>query len=580
MKKTRTAPERAKKARAGAEAAQSGFKPWQWALGVALAFGAALAVYEPALGGAFVLDDNYLPFTGEEFAHSPLLHWIRGQRPLLMLSYWVNFRSSGLETFSYHFVNVVLHTATAVLCLLIVRNLLGRAGQTGRTRDGLAAFAGALFLLHPIQTESVAYVASRSETLSVLFFYAAFVLFLYRRKEAISWLEAIGVLALFAAAANTKEHTATLPLLLLLTDYWWSGFSFQGIRRNWRVYSLVLAGTALALRMVWHVLRIADTAGFSVKNFTWYQYFFTQGRVIWLYIRMFFLPYGLNVDHDFPASYTVLEHGAIFYMLALAAATGAAIWYRRRAPLACYGFLVFLLLLAPTSSFVPIADVVAERRMYLPFFGMALVVVELALRWKAGAWVKAAALGAVLVVLAGATTNRAAVWSTPRALWQDAVDKSPDKSRPRFQLAYTYFADGDCKTAVEQYEIAGRAARHDYRLLVDWALALECAGRHQDALDKLTQAAGIRENAHVESLIGLVYYREGKRAEALAALERAAQLNPNFDMTYVYRAALYADAGDLNGAAAEYRRALSLNPENDAAREGLAILEQRMRTGR
>ena len=102
-------------------------------------------------------------------------------------------------------------------------------------RDVLSVFAAALFLLHPLQTESVAYVTSRSEVLSILFFFLALAVFLFRRNTAISVPVVILVLALFAMAFLTKEHTAVLPAFLLLTDYFWNpGFKFEGIKRNWK----------------------------------------------------------------------------------------------------------------------------------------------------------------------------------------------------------------------------------------------------------------------------------------------------------------------------------------------------------
>ncbi|MCL4401576.1 MAG: hypothetical protein M1436_02780, partial [Acidobacteria bacterium] len=219
--------------------AAGGIRWWHWALALAGALIAVLEAYGPALRGPFVFDDQYLPFTDPALADQPLHNWFVGVRPLLMFSFWANFRISQLHPLSYHLFNVLFHFITAVLVFLIGRRLLGWAGTKDATREILAAFAGGLFLLHPVQTESVAYVASRSEALSVMFFYAAFALFLYRRSSAVSWPVAAGVLLLFGAAATTKEHTAVLPALLLLTDWFWApepGFSpIQRIRRNWRL---------------------------------------------------------------------------------------------------------------------------------------------------------------------------------------------------------------------------------------------------------------------------------------------------------------------------------------------------------
>ena len=567
MKKAKA---RTDKGRPAVVSAGAALKPWHYWAALGAAFLAVAIVYWPAVDGPFVYDDLYLPFTAPEMANAPLTQWVGGLRPLLMLSFWINHAISGMQTFSYHFLNLLLHLATGAFAFLIVRKFLDRAGESGWKRDGLAAFAAGLFLLHPLQTESVAYVASRSETLSVMFFYAAFALFLYRRSEAIGWLESLGVVALFAAAASTKEHAAVLPALLLLTDFFWS--SWRGIRRNWRLYAILAAAAAAAMRMVWHVLRGSDTAGFSVQGFTWLQYFYSQCRAIWLYIRLFVLPYGQNVDHDFAVSRTPLEHGAMIGLAALLLAVAAAIYYRRRFPLAAYGFLTFLLLLAPTSSFVPILDLVAERRVYLPFIGLLLMVVEFARRWKAPPTRVATALAGVLALMAVLTYNRSAVWGDPETLWKDTVAKSPQKARPHLQLGFVYFTQQRCAAALPEFEAAAKYGKPTYPLLADWGMTYECLGRHDEAIDRLRQATLQRWDAETWSMVAWAYLRAGRNDEAAQALDTAQRINPSFAATYAYRGDLFAARNDSAAAAGEYRRALSLDPANEVAQAGLARL--------
>ena len=576
MKKSKRAVEKAEKA---AVARRTGFeiRPWHYAVALAAALIAVLEAYGPALRGQFVFDDQYLPFTGQEFVNAPLKSWL-GIRPLLMFTFWANLHLYGTEPLSYHLFNVFCHLATSALVFLAAKRLLAWAGATGFTQVALAVFGGALFLLHPVQTESVAYVASRSEVLSVLLFHAAFVVFLYRRSESVSWITAVAVLLLFGLAASTKEHAAIMPLLLLLTDYYWNpGFSLKGIRRNWRLYALFAIGGALAARMIVRVLSAADTAGFSLREFTWYEYFFTQCRVIWVYIRLFFLPYGQTLDYDYAVSHTVLEHGAIFGLIGLAALAAAAFYFRRRYPLASYGYFVFLILLAPTSSVMPIADPIAERRLYLPIIGLILIVLDFLRRWKTTRATLAATLAAVLCVFGALTFQRSKVWAGPLPLWEDAALKSPRKQRVQFQLGFAYFTLGRCAEALPRFETAARLAKPDYRLLTDWGLAYDCLNRRDEALAKLREAAAIDNNAHVNSLIGLVYIKGGKREEAMAALDTAARIDPGFDMTYVYRGALYASINDWQKALPEYRHALKLNRMNDLAREGIAQAERALR---
>src|SRR6202142_3739515 len=147
---------------------------WHYCAALGAAFLAVSIVYWPAVDGPFVFDDLYLPFTAPEMANAPLTHWVAGLRPLLMFSFWVNHAISGVQSFSYHFLNLLLHLATGALTFLIVRKFLDRTGESGWKRDGLAAFAAGLFLLHPLPTQSGAPLARRGEQPTGVVFFRAF----------------------------------------------------------------------------------------------------------------------------------------------------------------------------------------------------------------------------------------------------------------------------------------------------------------------------------------------------------------------------------------------------------------------
>ncbi|MGH9558669.1 MAG: tetratricopeptide repeat protein [Bryobacteraceae bacterium] len=542
-----------------------GFRWWPWATAAAALF-IVFEVYGPAIYGAFVFDDYHLPFFTPNVSPN-FSAWVHpfGIRPLLMLSFWIDYTiGHGSDPFVFHVTNVLLHFATSALAARIAAKLLEWAGVAGKMRAALAVFAGALFLLHPLQTESVAYVASRSEALSVMFYYAAFAVFLYRQSESITLPRSIAVLALFAAALETKEHTLTLPALFLLTDYFWGR---GGLRKNWILYSLLAAAGAVGAAFIWRVLRFADTAGFHLQGLNPLDYFFTQCRVIWIYVRMFFLPFGQNIDPDVAVSTGPLNHGAIFGLIALIALIAAAWIYRKRFPLASFGVFVFLLLLAPTSSFAPIKDVMAEHRLYLPFLGLALGCLEFArrLKFSQAVWAGAAAL-AICCIL---TYQRNQVWANPLALWQDSVSKSPNKYRPRFQLAYAEFIGGRCPESAKSYEAASRLAPEDDRILVDWALALDCAGNPREAIDKLKRSERYSNTAHVHAEIGRVYLTENDVSDAMVELAESAKIDPGYSMTYAYRGKAYEMSGNRAAAAQEYRRALTLDPNIEMARDAL-----------
>jgi tetratricopeptide (TPR) repeat protein len=546
---------------------------WPWAAALAALF-VAFEAYGPSVDGPFVFDDRYLPFFSPSVQALTVFGWMKGVRPLLMLSYWVDYSIGGIEPHSYHVTNVLLHFVTAVIIALIVFRLLERVVTEAYARTALSVFAGGLFLLHPLQTESVAYVASRSEVLSVMFFYAAVCVFLYKKpSESISIWRSLAILALFGAALTSKEHTLVLPALLLLLDLAWVR---EGWRKNALLYGMIAAVGAVGAFFVGRIVLRADTAGFSVKGMTPASYLFTQGRVLWNYLRMFVLPAGLNADPDIAISRSIFDGGAIFGLLALLALAVAAWVYRKTYPLAALGLAIFLLLIAPTSSIVPIVDVQYERRVYLPFLGLALIAIEFLRRLKFSQIVGVGA--AILVMCTVLTYQRSEVWASSISLWEDTVAKSPKKVRPRFQIAYAQYELGHCPEAAEQYQIASTLGPPDYTLLTDWALALDCAGHSAEAIEKLEQATHLEKNAHAFAQIGMIYGKQRKNEQALAALDQAEHLNPGFAMTYVYRGNVFEVSGDCGRAVQEYRRALAIDI-HAANADDLAIAAEAARAG-
>jgi tetratricopeptide (TPR) repeat protein len=550
-----------------------------WAIAAA-AVAVLFWAYGPALHGPFLFDDNTLPFALPGF-DQPLKVWLANVRPVLFFTYWINNQISRDDTYSYHVTNLIIHLIASGLVFLMVRRLLELAKAPASRQTLLAGFAAAIFLLHPVQTEAVAYLAGRSESLSVMLVFAAFTLFLYRREARVTWGVTAAVLLLFGAALFSKEHTIVLPALLLLTDYWWNpGFSFAGIRGNWKLYGVMALGAAAALAKFWNLIFHGGGAGFGLTEFTWYQYLFTQFRALFVYIGEFLLPVNLNIDWDFPISHTILEHGAIAGLAVWLALIGAAWYYRRRFPLASYGLLVYLLLMSPTSSILPIKDPVAERRLYFSIVGLLLIVVDVLSRVKVDyrklAWV----CGIVTLVAAGVTHARASVWGDQFLLWHDTAAKSPNKSRVHWWLAMSYYERQQYDLALAEFEKTAQLERPVYQLLIDWGLAYDALNQPGKALEKLRQAAALDATAHVYSQIGMVYAKSSQYPEALEALATAERLDPAFARTYLYRGKIFLKTGRVPEAVVNYQRALALDRNLEEARQDLAQVQSKLRPGR
>jgi protein O-mannosyl-transferase len=536
----------------------------------------AFWAYSPVFNGPFLFDDTVLP-PARLGLDQPLSWYLHEIRPMVMFTYWLNYTLSGRAPFGYHLLSLLFHLVTSSLVFLIVRRLLSWSGVDESRRPLIAGFAAAIYLLHPAQSESVAYISGRFEALSVMFAYAAFAVFLLRPGPVVTWARAVAILGLFGLALASKEHTIALPALLLLTDYWWNpGFSFKGIRGNWRVYAPLALGALAGLVFFWQLILHSPSAGFGLNDLRWYEYLFTQFRALFVYLEMFVLPVRLTADWDFPISRTILQHGSIFGLAVLLALVAAAWWYRRRFPLATYGFFVFLLLMAPTSSILPIKDPIAERRIYFSILGLLLIVADVLARVKIERRVLAWCAVAVALLAAIGTHARAQVWSSPVSLWEDTAAKSPNKSRVHQQLAQAYYDEQRYDLAVAEFQKSAQLELPDYNMLVNWGLAYQGVGALDQALAKFRQAAALEPTAHVYSQIGMIYVQRRQPTEALEALATAEKLDPSWAYTYNYRAKLYFQANQLPEAIVQYRRALALNPQLADAREELRRAEAQL----
>ena len=522
-------------------------------------------VYRPALHGAFVFDDLALPFeltNGE----APLAAWLSGVRPVLMLSYWINHALSS-DPFGYHLVNVMIHAFNTSMVFLILRRLLTLVRWPPRRVHLYSLIGAAIFLVHPLATESVSYIAGRSESLAAALALAAYVWFLERREVEVRWGDATGIVVLFALAVAAKENMAALAAVLLLTDW---VFPRAGTRR---VYLLLAPGAAFAATLIVRALLHGGNAGFSVREFTWYQYGFTQLRALFVYARMAVLPVGLSVDHDFPISYSIFQHASWLCGGALVVLTLLAFRKRRSYPLAFFGLLMFLILLAPTSSVVPIADALVERRMYLPLMGLILIGCEVAARLRVSppfAWSLIASLLLALCIL---TWDRNVLWGHPEQLLASAALQSAHNPRPVANLTEALIADNRCSQALPWLERAERLLPYNQVIEASWGRTLECLGRREEALARIRTAVQIHPTSKLLELMGLLYGEMGQMDAAGAALREAVKMDPGAGSAHRSLALWYEATLRLTGAAAEYRAALAVDSYDRKAELGLARVQ-------
>ncbi len=577
MKKNRA--NKAPSSRPAAGTSSNGPRLLPWFALFALAAALAWIAYSPAINGGYVFDDITLTFRSDpNYAARGAGSVIRGVRPLVELSHWLVYQVAGAQPFAHHLVSVLIHAASSMLFGWVLLRLLTLLGMVDASTRWLAALGAGVFLLHPVNTEAVAYVTSRSEVLSVFFYTGALAVFLGRSKPEISWSRAFAVLALFVLALLGKEHSLTLPIVLVLLDLFVYRLSPAGVLRNgWRLYGLMLAGAAVGVALVMQVLRGAVTAGFGMKDLSWWEYLLTQGRAIALYFRLFLLPVNQNGDYLFPVSRAPFEHGAVFYWAAIAAAASAAVIYRKRAPLVSLGVLLFLILLMPTSSVMPIQDAAVERRVYLSSIGLIIAGVGALWRIRLSAGVLRYGGLALLLVLAVATFQRAKVWASHDAFWNDVLAKNSESWRANVQTGLTLLESGRCDEAIGRFEKAmpGVAANFAASLHMNYARALACAGRASEAEREFKTSLAMENQAATWTQLGVFYARLDRSAAALDAFNQAMALDPSFPPAYSNRGNLRARLGDCAAAIPDFEEALRLMPSNSAAQRGILFCRER-----
>lgn len=538
---------------------------WRWFF-IAICLGCLIA-YLPAVRGPFLFDDRSLmPF----FESPPSLRNLleRLARLVTNLSLLAESRLAGTNPAAFHLTNIAIHLLNGFLVWRILEELLARHGERS-AGDRMAALAGAgLYLLHPLQTEAVAYISSRSEVLCAMFAYLAFRVFLgSSRDQPMTWRRAIAATVLIGLSALSKEPGVAMAGVFVVHDLTFTEKPrLRPLLQRWRLYAPLLAAAVILGTKLFLTLSREGTAGVSARHKP-LDYLLTQFEVIWRYFRLVILPFGQNLDHAYPV---VQWPGTLWTWTGLLALgmLAAAFWrLHPRYPIAFFGFAFLLILLAPTSSIVPIDDAMAERRLYLGSPGIAMIAADF-LRRLQPSWKTGAALAAVSLSLCGLTAQRADLYTSAVSMWENSTRVNPRNGRAWFHLAFAYYEQGRCVESVRAYERAAQERRPDYELLVDWALALQCAGHLDEAIAQLERAKRLERHSHAWVVEGRILAQKGDLEGALKALNEALHINPADPNAYSYRGNVHMLRRDPAAALADYEQALRLNPGDTAALKG------------
>jgi tetratricopeptide (TPR) repeat protein len=516
-------------------------------LGVALF---SVLVFSNALRNDFVWDDNELIvenpavhslsnipgfFSGHFWAQSNQPSARGYYRPIVLLSYAVDYAIWGNNSFGFHLTNILLHAlASAFVCVLVLQLIKS---------PGAALAAGLLFAVLPVHVESIAFVSGRTDVLATIFVLGSLISFMKARRSE-KYLPFLVLSVIFAALALlSKEVAAVLPLLLLALEV----VKPQAARMKQKLivhapFWLVLAGYMLVRFGLLHIrpdiqgrLSFAETA-------------LTMPGVVFDYMRLLLLPMNLCADYAVRVQ-RIVSFASIVYLGLLFLAALVALFFLSRRNIGAFWAMWIFFGLLPVLQIIPISVLKAERFLYLPSIGYC------ALAAWAGAAVPArltrirrrifiTGFMLILAVFSFQTMKRNMVWRNELTLYQETVSHAPDNFRVQYNLGNAYFRSGDLEKAIKHTEIA---------------LAL-----------KPDLAQGVYN-------LGVMYDSEGKLEDAERLYREAIQLNPAYVQAHSNLAAILFIGGNLDEAELEWYKALALDEHFEQAKKGLLLLERRRR---
>ena len=493
-----------------------------------------VVAYWPAMRGEFLWDD------GKNVSENPLLQSVHGLKqiwlnprasfqyyPLTYTSHWVEYHFWGTRTLGYHLVNVLIHAANAYLVGLV----LTRLSVPG------VWLAAALFALHPVQVQSVAWISERKNVLSALFGLCAILAYLhFAFGLKCRWRFYSLALGLFLCALLSKTATVILPLSMLLV-LWWKK---PKVTRSdlCALLPFVSVGIASALLTSWLEINYGSAQG-PEWSLSFWERILIAGRAIWFYVGKLIWPEPLMMVY--PRWHIDVNQWWQYLLPVSVVAAIATLWKFQdrfgRGPLVAA--IVFVAVLAPTPAFIPIAfmrySYVADHWQYLPSIGMLALAAASAAKFMTSRWLQP--VGFIVLLLLGVLTwNYAHAFGSPVSLWQDNVRKNPE-------------------AWVAQYNLGA--------LLAD-------SGKLDEASDHYQQALRVYPNyANAHNNLGSVYLQDGRTGMAIEQFLQAITNAPGVSQFYYNLGLAYARAGDIQAAMEQWKHALALEPDNAAAHYNL-----------
>jgi Tfp pilus assembly protein PilF len=513
-----------------------------------------VAAYWNSFPAPFLFDDRY--HIVENARIRDLGAWrdllTHSSRPLIHLSLAFNYALGALNPWGYHAFNLAIH----VLAAIVLWEILKRSGASGR----VAIATAAIWAVHPLQTESVTYVIQRGESMMGLFYLLTLYCVIRGWKA--------GAVAASLAAVSCKGVALTAPLVVLLYDRAFLSESWRDLFRRRKGLYAALAATLLIypLLLSQATAEWKESAGFDYGGVSPAVYAMTQPAVILHYLRLSVWPSGLCLDYGWPPAHSWGE--AFLPTLAILGLLAVTVWAWRRHR--AIGFLgaFFFLVLAPTSSFLPIADIAVEHRMYLPLAAVVALAVATVARYS-GATLPVCA--GVVAILTAVTIDRNADYASALTMWRETVRVRPGNPRAQYDLGQSLETAGQTDAAVARYRAALQLKPDYYDALHNLGHLLAKSGNPVEGQVFLEKALRLKPNSVITlTNLGYAVAQQGRPQDAARQFETALRIDPDYPDANDNLAVAYAMLGREADALPLWERALRADPNRASAERNLA----------
>ncbi len=498
-------------------------------------------IYANSLRTPFLFDDEPNIVDEPRIRHLWPPDWlsVNPLRPVVYFTFAANYAAGGTDIMGYHLVNVVIHIAAALSLFGLVRRSLLKLTTTAGTATNLALATTAIWMVHPLTTECVTYTVHRGESIAALCYLTCLYCLVRGADASKAWPWYLASVIAFWIGLGTKEVMATAPFVVVIYDRIFLAKSWRevGAKRKWVYVGMALSAIWFVPRLMPALFQQQSAAGFGVPGITPLEYAKSQPAVVLHYLRLAIWPQPQSIDYGWPVATTVAE---VAIPAALVGIMGIlALWSLRKRPVWGFAAVAFFVILAPTSSVVPIADLAAERRMYLPLACIVVLVVGgvaagmrvvgQRFHWLAKPQVIFAG-GAFIVIVAvfsWLTVARNELYADPVLMWSDVVRLTPNNARAHYNLGVCLGRNGRHGVAIEHYRKALELLPDYVEAMNNLGLALNEGGQFDEAAALFRRATDCRPKfAEAHANLGNDLIRRGEFEAARLEFEKALTLLP------------------------------------------------------